>query len=233
MGKKGVLKYPDRIPVIGIKFNDWTVISNQERWLKGSNRQWFCLCKCGTEQWVNTSGLYTNRSKWCQKCHLEKVRKINTIHDGSKSSLFWVWIAIKERCYNEKNLRFKNYGARGISVCNEWRDGFNSFRDWSLNHGYKKGLRIDRIDNNGNYEPRNCRFVTLQQSNFNRGKKLTRVSEYKGVYPSPKKWYSRITKEGKDYYLGIFTTKEEAALAYNEKAKELFGEFACLNIIKS
>lgn len=75
---------------------------------------------------------------------------------------------MKSRCYNKNNNKYKNYGGRGISVCNDWRNDFSKFFSWAKNNGYKKGLTIDRIDVNGNYCPENCRWVDYKQQARNK-----------------------------------------------------------------
>lgn len=75
---------------------------------------------------------------------------------------------MKARCHNPRNPRYKDYGGRGIGICDEWEKSSAVFYDWALNHGFKSGLTIDRIDVNGNYEPKNCRWITNQEQQLNR-----------------------------------------------------------------
>lgn len=82
--------------------------------------------------------------------------------------IYRIWCNMNSRCYNKKVPNFMNYGGRGIAVCDEWRNDFASFLKWSMENGYKKDLLIDRINNDGNYEPSNCRWTTRQQQNLNR-----------------------------------------------------------------
>jgi len=85
----------------------------------------------------------------------------------SYTRLYKIWTGVKNRCFNSNNQAYSNYGGRGITVCPEWTDkenGYISFRDWSLNNGYQENLVIDRINNNGNYEPSNCRWLTVLES---------------------------------------------------------------------
>ncbi|HDR4589362.1 hypothetical protein JC777_00225 (plasmid) [Bacillus cytotoxicus] len=100
--------------------------------------------------------------------------------------LYRIWCNMKSRCYNENIPNFKNYGGRGIAVCNEWRNDFTSFLNWSLENGYKNDLLIDRIDNNGNYEPTNCRWTTRKQQNLNR--RNNRLVTIDGVTRSFSEW---------------------------------------------
>lgn len=86
---------------------------------------------------------------------------------GAKHPLYWVWANMKQRCSNPSNPEYRNYGARGIKVCDQWRDAA-SFLVWAGSAGWKSGLQIDRIDNNWNYEPGNCRFVTPKVNSSNK-----------------------------------------------------------------
>ena len=82
---------------------------------------------------------------------------------------------MKTRCYNPKFIYYNNYGGRGIKICDEWLNDFGKFYDWTINNGYKEGLTIDRINNDGNYEPSNCRWITRAEQNRNQRKSKSRT----------------------------------------------------------
>lgn len=140
----------------------------------GNRRLWLFRCDCGAEIIRNTA----NVRRMMRPGHIancgcfvggtkNKGRRTNVTHDMSRTRLYRVWASMRERCSNPKNKRFKDYGGRGISVCPEWQDA-SAFLEWANTHGYRPGLQIDRIDNDGPYEPGNCRFVTAKENAANR-----------------------------------------------------------------
>ena len=157
---------------------------------------------------------------WCPK-HYQCWRKYGdplfTKHHGySGDPLYRVWKHMKGRCYNKNDVRYKNYGGRGIEVCNEWMN-LESFIEWA-SPLWRKGLQIDRCDNDGDYCPENCRFVTPKENMHNqRLLRSTNTSGYRGVsyFKRDKKWKAQITIDNKEKHIGYFNTPEEAAIAYD------------------
>lgn len=97
-------------------------------------------------------------------------------HGQSQSRLYRIWANMKTRCTNPNSTRFKDWGARGITVCEEWRNDFQAFYDWAMSNGYSDDLTIDRIDNGKGYCPENCRWATYSEQNLN--KKSVPTYEY-------------------------------------------------------
>lgn len=165
--------------IAGKKFNKLTVLKKTDE--KASKSYlWLCKCDCGnftkTKKWNITSG--NTKSCGCLKMDVVKMmNRQNTSHGMSGTKIYRVWESMKRRCDSKKAERYANYGGRGITYCEEWED-FKGFYEWVEESGYKEGLTIDRIDVNGNYEPSNCRWVTLEQQSFN--KTNSRKFNYKG-----------------------------------------------------
>lgn len=122
--------------------------------------RWLCQCDCGGTHESSATALKGGRGLHCG-C-VARGR-----HRLSRHPLQTVWSGMKQRCSNPRSDQYKNYGARGISVCPEWADDLKVFVEWAMSNGWKKGLEIDRIDVNGNYTPVNCRFVTSSQNKRN------------------------------------------------------------------
>jgi len=120
---------------------------------------------------------------------------------------------IKCRCYVTSNAAYKDYGERGITVCSEWRADTIAFILWALDSGYKQGLQLDRIDNDGGYTPNNCRFVSRSINNMNRRSHKNSLSKYLGVSINGTRWRWAIKYQGEYLYKYGFDTQFGAALA--------------------
>lgn len=171
-------------------------------------------CFCGNEFVANVHKVKSGHTKSCGCYHKDIFTKIVTKHGESNTRLFRVWTAMLERCFNKNNDAYKNYGGRGITVCEEWKNDYIPFRDWALQNGYKKHLTIDRENNDGNYEPTNCRFVTYKVQSTNRRPSLTTTENLPGVRSLGKQYNARINIDGKRVSCGTFKTAEEAYTAY-------------------
>lgn len=99
---------------------------------------------------------------------MDELSKIFRRTEKGRERLHRIWQDMKTRCYNPKHESYKNYGGRGITVCEEWRKDFTAFYLWAIEHGYDKSLSIDRINNDGNYEPNNCRWATTKEQAKNK-----------------------------------------------------------------
>jgi hypothetical protein len=147
----------------GAVFGRWTVIE------KAEDRKAVCICECGNTKKVYRSNLTTGKSLSCGCLTKEVNSERMSTHGESNTKLYGVWLAMRRRCYLVTDGSYKNYGIRGIEVCEEWKTSFEPFRDWSLSHGYEEGLTIERMENDKNYTPENCSWVDrLTQGNNKR-----------------------------------------------------------------
>lgn len=158
----------------GQKFGRLTVVKlnhKEQNYHKGKRNGntylWLCQCECGNTDIVSGGHLKDGSIQSCGCLQKDTMKKKLTIHNMANTNIYKAYHKMKDRCQNEKNSNFKNYGGRGIKVCDEWQT-FETFYNWAITNGYKKGLSIDRINNNGNYEPSNCRWVTQKIQSNNR-----------------------------------------------------------------
>lgn len=131
-------------------------------------RYWYCECDCGNIVRISQSNLRRTGSSTvsCGCYRSERIISMNqenTIHGMCKHPLYCTWSCMKQRCYNPNNISYEYYGARGITICDEWFNNSKSFIEWGLSNGWANGLTIDRIDSNKGYFPNNCRFVTMKE----------------------------------------------------------------------
>lgn len=169
------------IDLTGKKFGRLTVIERAEN--KNGRIMWKCQCECGKIVIIQNYNLKSGHTKSCG-CY-RKDNPQGKTHNKSNTRLYTIWENIKQRCYNPNNNRYKNYGARGITVCDKWKE-FMPFYNWAMANGYRDDLTIDRIDVNGNYEPSNCRWATpKEQANNTR---QNRMITYNGKTQTLAQW---------------------------------------------
>ena len=164
----------------------------------------------------------------CPVCNQKSERAINNIkrqnqkscgcdidkHNMSKSKLYRVYKSMINRCYRKKTFSYERYGGRGIKVCNEWKSKASAFFEWAVKNGYQVGLTIDRINNDGNYEPSNCRWTTHKEQVLNQNQiPKNNTTGYRGVSIDKNKFRALITVDKKRIHLGFFETALDGAIA--------------------
>lgn len=158
-----------------------------------------CQCDCGKICIKSYNSLRDGKSRscGCLKSENSSSRALlwNMKHGWSRTKLYKSWRDMKYRCEDAKRERYQSYGGRGISVCKEWSESFEAFRNWALENGYHVGLTIDRIDVNGNYEPSNCRWATKEEQSKN--KQNTRWVTAFGETKTVREWEEKYGIKGK------------------------------------
>ena len=159
----------------GQKFGRLTVIEQHGFGKPNKNgsryAMWYCKCDCGNYCERDTATLKEkcNHSCGClAKEHLKDMANGNITHGMTGTRLYGCYKGMLSRCYREKDIHYKAYGDRGITVCDEWKNNAKAFIDWALTHGYSDNLTIERIDVNGNYEPSNCTWIPMSEQYKNK-----------------------------------------------------------------
>jgi hypothetical protein len=207
-----------KIDLTAMKINRWTVLSSLPPKIQPSGQaktMWLCKCDCGIVKKVSAYSLKSETSKSCGCLLLEKIKT----HGLSNHKISIMLGHIIQRCENKKDKSYKNYGGRGISIYSEWRNNLKCFYDFCIKNGWNENLEIDRIDNDGNYEPNNIRFISHRKNNLNKRRlKSNNKSGYEGVHFSKvaNKWCCQIKVKGKVYPIGYFFDKNNAVISRNK-----------------
>lgn len=189
--------------LIGQRFGRLTVIElhhreqvfNKRGIKKGYKNYWLCKCECGNEKVIVGESLIANKTKSCGCFRNEKLKERRLKHGMSETKLNGIYSSMKRRCYNKNDKNYNDYGNRGITVCDEWKNNSKAFYNWALSNGYQEGLTIDRIDNNGNYEPSNCKWATMKEQS--RHRRNSRLVEYNGKAQCISAWAEELgVREG-------------------------------------
>jgi hypothetical protein len=214
---------------VGDRYNRLTILEEVDpyRFPSGkAKRTFLCECDCGNQIETTLNSLRSGNTKSCGCYNREMMDERRCSHNKSHHPLYQVFCGMVARCENKNHKSYSYYGARDITICDEWRYDFDAFYEWALDNGWKKGLQIDRIDNYGGYSPENCRVVKPEVNARNRRLLLrNNTSGFRGARKTKYgTWEAWITYKRKRYFLGTYASPEEAAKAYDNKVLEFNSE---------
>jgi len=198
--------------LIGQKFGKLIVKRLELQRSKHGQKRYLCQCDCGNQVIVLSNNLRKKHTKSCGCNVIEHIGNVNKTHGMSNTKTYRAWKEMHYRCKNPSATYFKYYGGRGIDVCSRWDKFENFLEDMGQNPGH---LTLDRIDTNGNYQPGNCRWVTMAKQAQNKN--------VKGCFWCKrwKKWVARITRNKQRIHLGRFDNENDARLAFQKAKAEL------------
>lgn len=178
---------PKKINIIGRRFGRLVVLSYSHS--DGYRKYYNCQCDCGNQTCVLKGNLLSGKQVSCGCFRRFRLANENRLPDGYLH-LGKIFRSMKYRCYDKSCNRYYRYGGRGIKICDEWLSDINSFRKWAIENGYKEGLSIDRIDNDKDYCPENCRWVTQEEQRNNTSR--TVLIEYNGKTQTLTQWAKEL-----------------------------------------
>lgn len=150
---------PPRLDLTGMNINGLTFIKRTNE-KAGSTYKWVVECYCGVKFITNPTSVKLNKTLSCG-CSRKK-------HGDSTTRLYGIWNGMRHRCLDKKHISYHRYGGRGIKVCEEWDKSYENFKEWAINNGYQEELSIDRIDNDKDYSPSNCKWSSIKEQCNNR-----------------------------------------------------------------
>ena len=178
-----------QLNLTGKRFGKLVVIKTAGKTKNGAYL-WQCKCDCGNEIIANVGNLKNGHTKSCGCLRVDRCKTNFTKHGLEHTRLYGIWSDMRLRCYDEKNIAYHRYGGRGITICDEWKNDVKAFYDWATANGYKDSLTIDRIDNDGNYCPENCRWATIKEQASNRRSNI--LVTHNGKTQTMKKWANEV-----------------------------------------
>ena len=192
--------------LLGRRFGRLIVKDRAEDTVSKSGRHrvmWVCSCDCGNEVVVLSDNLKRGKTQSCGCLRNDKNKERFSTHRATDTRLYGIWSAMKTRCLNKNSHAYKDYGERGIHVCDKWINDFSEFAAWAYSNGYNDNLSIDRIDNNKGYYPDNCRWVISDVQANNRRSNI-RIA-YNGEPHTVTEWARLLNKNPKTIFSRIYS----------------------------